>query len=63
MFSVYVPGDVDDVVVTVNTDVFAFASVMVTELGLNELLASVGSPVTLRLTAPVNPPTGVMVTV
>ena len=52
-----------DVVLTVNTDVFAFGSVMVTKLGLNELLASVGSPVTLRLTLPVNPPTGVMVTV
>ena len=63
MFRVYVPGDVDDVVVTVNTDVFAFESVMVTRLGLNELLASAESPVTLRVMLPVNPPAGVIVTV
>ncbi len=63
MFSVYVPGEVADIVLTVNTDVLAFGSVMLTELGLNELLASVGGPVTFRVTPPVNPPTGVMVTV
>ena len=63
MFSVYVPGGVDEVVVIVNTADLAFESVTDIELGLNEPLVLVDCPVTLRATLPVNPPAGVMFTV
>ena len=63
IFKVYVPGGVEEVVVTVNTDVLAFEFVMFTELGLNPPVASAESPDTLRATVPVNPPAGVTVTV
>ena len=57
------PGGVEEVVVIVNTDDFAFESVMDIELGLNELPALAESPATLRATLPVNPAAGVTVTV
>jgi hypothetical protein len=63
MLSGYVPGGVDKVVVKVNVDDFALESVIVIELGLNELLVSADCPETLNRTFPVKPPAGVMVTV
>ena len=58
----YVPGGVIDMVVKVKIDVFALESVMVIELGLNELVVSADCPETLNATLPVNPPEGVTVT-
>jgi hypothetical protein len=55
--SVYVPVCVGRLVATVSVDdeVAGFA--------LNNALLLLGSPLTLRLTCPVNPPAGVIVTV
>jgi len=50
------------VVVIVTVDVFADASVILTVAGLNAAPAPVGRPVAERLTAPVNPANGVIVT-
>ena len=63
MFKVYVPGGVDEVVVTLNTEDCAFESVIFKEAGLKELPASADSPLTLSETLPVKPPAGVAVTV
>ena len=55
--SVKLPGGVEDVVFTVSTedDVAGF--------GLNEALVLDGRPLTLNVTAPLNPDSGVTVTV
>ena len=57
------PGGVAAVVVIVSTEDFAFASVMLTDGGLNNPLASADRPLTPNVTLPVNPPVGVTVTV
>jgi hypothetical protein len=55
--SVYWPGGVDGLVVTDSVDD------VLAGFGLNEPAAPGGSPLTLRLTDPLNPPAGVIVTV
>ena len=57
-----VPAGVEAVVVTVNTDVTLFESMIFTEVGLNEAVVFAGRPLMLRATDPVKPPTGVIVT-
>ena len=51
------------VVEIVSVDVFALASLIFTDVGLNIAEAPVGSPVALRFTFPVNPANGVIVIV
>ena len=63
MVSVYAPGGVEEVVVTVNVDDFADASVMEIELGLKPVVVSFDAPLTLSEIFPVKPPAGVAVTV
>ena len=58
-----VPTGVLALVVIVIVDVFAEASVMLMGVGLKLALAPVGNPLALKLTFPVKPPEGVMVTV
>lgn len=50
-------------VVIVRVDVFEFASLMFTGVGLKTAVAPVGKPLTLRFTLPVNAAKGVMVIV
>ena len=57
-----VPTGVLKLVVTVNVDDFADASVMFTDVGLKTALAPVGKPLMLNETLPVNPFEGVTVT-
>ena len=57
----YVPTGVPALVITVSVDVFAVASVMLTDEGLKLCVAPVGSPVMLKATCPVNPLEGVSV--
>ena len=63
MFSVYAPGGVDAVVVTVKVDDFADASVIEIDVGLKPVVVSLDAPLTLSEIFPVNPPAGVAVTV
>ena len=63
IFSEYVPGGVFAVVVKVNVDDFAAASVIEIGAGLKPAVVSFDWPVTLNEMFPVNPPTGVAVTV
>ena len=57
------PSGVPAVVVTVSVEVFEVASVIVTEVGLKLAEAPAGNPVALKLTVPVKPADGVIVTV
>src|SRR2546429_7862517 len=63
MVSAYAPGGVDAVVVTVNVDNFADASVIEIYVGLKPVVVSIDAPLTLSEIFPVNPPAGVAVTV
>jgi hypothetical protein len=63
MVTVYVPAGVAELVVTIIV-AEAAPPVMETELGLKLAVAPLGSTlVTVRLTVPVKPPLGVIVTV
>jgi len=59
MISVYVPGGVEALVVTVIVE----EPLVVIVPGLNEADAPMGKPLALNVTVPVNPPAGVTVTV
>ena len=60
---VYAPGGVDAVVVTVNVDDFADASVIAIDVGLKPVVVSPDAPLTPSEIFPVKPPAGVAVTV
>ena len=62
-FSVYVPGGVAFVVVIVSVDVFADASVIEMDVGLNAGVESFDWPPMFSEMFPVKPPAGVAVTV
>jgi hypothetical protein len=49
-------------VVNVRVEVVAAVDEIVTELGLNAPVVPAGSPLIVKLTVPVNPATGVIVT-
>ena len=57
------PIGVFALVVAVSVAVLAVASVMLIDVGLKTPLAPVGRPLVLRLTCPVKPASGVIVTV
>ena len=63
MFSAYVPGGLAAVVLIVRTEDFADASVIEIDGGAKLDVVSFEAPLTLREILPVNPPTGVAVTV
>ena len=63
MFSAYVPGGLAAVVLTVRTDDFADASVIEIDGGAKLDVVSFEAPLALNEILPVNPPTGVAVTV
>ena len=63
MVSVYAPGGVAAVVVTVKVDDFADASVIEIDVGLKPVVVSPDAPLTLNEIFPINPPAGVAVTV
>ena len=62
MVSGNVPTGVFESVVTDKVDDLAVVSVRFTDVGLNEAFASVGKPLMLKETFPVNPLAGVAVT-
>ena len=63
MFSAYVPGGLAAVVLIVNVDDFADASVIEIDGGVKLAVVSFEAPLTLNEILPRNPPTGVAVTV
>jgi hypothetical protein len=63
MSNKWLPTGMFALVVTVSVAVFELASVMLTGVGLKTALAPVGRLATLRFTFPVNPASGVTVTV
>ena len=62
MVSVYAPGGVEAVVVTVNVDDLADASVIEIDVGLKPVVVSPEAPLTVSEMFPVNPPAGAAVT-